>query len=79
MLHSGKQNRGVFVCVEVGGAQKKERMKETGWGVGSEHCVVKAFESGASICHLLSRFYENERNKKLNLAQVRQLNQASVS
>lgn len=67
------------MCVGVGGAQKKERMKDAGWGVGFEHCVVKAFGLGTSICHLPSRFYLNERNKKVNLARVRELNQASVT
>lgn len=59
-----------------GHKRKKERTKETGWEAGFEHCVVKAFGSGTSICHLPSRFYLNERNKKLNLARTRQLNRA---
>lgn len=73
------KGEGVFVCA-VGWRCTKERKNEgNGVGSGCEHCVVKAFGSGTLICHLPSRFYENERNKRLNLAAARQLNQNSVS
>lgn len=42
--------RGICMC--WGWRSTKESNKETGWRVGFEHCVVRAFGSHSSICPL---------------------------